>query len=134
MEFEKLKHPFQITCADEGLNIWWKAYLYPAYLVKSHKLPDWLELVVTEHYDKSDGVVWQAHDKKTGWCYSGNAVDTDRGWLVENIIDHSTQFVTEADYNKKVAEHNTIIASFIEVTEDEAINMLGTEESDAKRT
>lgn len=123
MEFEKLKHPFAIICTDESLGIWWKVYLHPAYLVKSDKLPAWLELIVTQHTDKFGDVVWQAHDK-TGRRYSGNATGEDREWLVKNIIVHSTQFVTESDYNKKVAKHNAIIASLTEVTENEVAGML----------
>ena len=127
MEFEKLKHPFPIVCADEGLGIWWKVHLHPAYIVKDDKLPDWLELVVTQHHDKFNDVVWQAHDKKTGRLYGAKAVGEDREWVVKNIIVHANQFTSEAEYVKKVEAHNAMIASFAEVTEGEAVDMLRTE-------
>ena len=127
IEFEKLKHPFPITCYEPGLGIWYQQHLHPAYLVKSDDLPDFLEVVVTEHYDRKDGQIWQAHDKETGALYGGKSYNaeaaTDRVWLAKNIIVFVTQFVTQAKYDEKVADNKALLATLQEVTYAEAQKM-----------
>ena len=83
-------------------------------------------------YDKKTGNKgWQAHDKKTGCVYGKNNtnVEDDRRWLAENIVCYMTQFKTKADYDKKVEENNTLLASLRKVTEAEAILMKIPEEN-----
>ena len=128
IEFEKLKHPFPITCYEPDLGIWYKKHLNEAYLVKSDDLPDYLEVVFTERYDRFDGKIWQAHDKETGalygkHCFGVDYVD-DRVWLAKKIIAYINQFVTQTKYAMKVARNNGLLATFQEVTYAEAQKML----------